>query len=228
MWLVTAFLIAAPLTALHVAVMALVSHALGATPSRVQFFLGPSLALRAKDPEIRLGVVPFGGYVLHEPVEAPSPPAPLGAPYRSPADARPPSMLETLVARVGTARYVAILLSGNLALLALAVILGGPSMLGSAARAPLQFAWLAVDHVRAVDAMRGFAQRPFGLALVAVIAAKLAAWNLMPLPVLNGGQILAAFVPAHARERWRGPTTAVTGLVMLALFGLLIDAVLRA
>jgi hypothetical protein len=228
MWLVTAFLIAALLTAVHLVVMALASHALGATPSRVQIFMGPSLTLRAKAPEVRVGVLPFGGYVQHEPVAVPSPPAPLGAPYRSPADMRPPTMLETLGARVGTPRYVLILLSGNVALLALAVVLGGPSMLASAARAPLQLAWLATDHARAVEAVRGFARHPLDLALVAVLAAKLAAWNLLPLPSLNGGQILAAFVPPHVRDRARGPITAVYGLFALALFGLLIDALLRA
>lgn len=228
MTLLLAFLLAGPLTAVHVAAMALASIAVGAKVKRVQLFYGPSLTLRAASPEVRLGLFPFGGYVLHD--GAPDPRAP-GPPYRAPAEGAPsaqPPELRPLVEKIGVARFVALLLSGNAALLALALALGGPAMLVSAARLPAQLAWLVLDHARAVDALRAFARHPRDATLVAVTAAKLAAFNLLPLPGLNGGQLAGLLVPARLRERTRGPAALAATLCTLVLAACLLDAWLRS
>lgn len=223
-----AFLIAGLLTAVHVSAMAATSHALGAPIRRLQIFYGPSLVLRAARPEIRLGVIPIGGYVQHDDSPDPAAPSPPGPPYRESAGAPPPEAPAIpLIERIGVGRTALILLSGSAALLVLAVLLGGPSMLASAARLPLQLAWLATDQASAVEALRALAQHPLDAAFVGTIAAKLAAANLLPLPGLNGGQLVGLLIPRQLAERGRPVAVVVVPLAMLVLVVLLIVALSR-
>ncbi len=200
MWLVTTIGIAGLLGALHVIAMALASTRLGARPARVQIFYGPSLVLRRGAPEVRLGMLPLGGYIVHGPAPIPREPA---GPYRE-AEPRPDATQPTTFALLSPGLQALVLLSGNVALLALAVALAGPGALVSAARLPLQFVWLLLDNDRAVASLRTFAERDLSLALVGTIAAKLAAANLLPLPGVDGSALLALVLRPLLPARLRG------------------------
>lgn len=228
MWALVTFSIAAALAGVHVVGMALASAMVGAMPKRVQLGYGPSIVLRRAQPEIRVGLFPIGGYVLHDDGSARTAPAGADRTVAQDAPGREEPASLSLAARIGKLRTAVVLLSGNVALLALAVTLGGPAMLASAARLPLQLAWLLVDHASAVEALHAFARRPLDAALVAVVAAKLAALNLLPLPSLNGGQLLALVGRPPRGDRGTSIATIGTLLLVLVLAASLIHAMWSA
>lgn len=201
MWALGVLGIAVALSIVHVTAMALAAHAVGARVEEVQIFLGPAMVVRKERPTIRLGALPLGMWMRC-----------LGQLETDPQTE--PGSYHALAPW----RRVVVLVAGNLLLLAVAALVAGPAdALASFVRAPVQLASLLVDPTHAVETLRDFVAQPIAMALVGTLAAKMAAWNLLPLHGLNGAAILRELVPRSARARFDGVLAVVSMLVVLAL-----------
>jgi membrane-associated protease RseP (regulator of RpoE activity) len=212
MWLVFALALAAPLTAVHLIAMALASAGVGAEVTELRIFFGPGITLRRERPKIVIGVLPLGGFVSCRGQTDEDVP---GEPRR----------FDDLAAW----RKVLVFLSSNVALLVIAAFLIGPGeALACAARTPLQLASLALDRSRALADVQAFAALGPSLAMMGVVAAKLAAFNLMPFATLNGWAIVRLAIPRARRaavDRW---WAGASSLIMVAMFVLGVMTLLRA
>jgi len=162
---------------IHLGTMAVVGSALGAQLLSVAFGAGPTLW---RTPRFHLLALPIGGAVrfLHSVDD----PVPEGAEHRA-LDRRP------LLAQLAT------LLSGCAVLLALAVGLLGAGGIAAFLALPAQLFGGAISPFGDAQALLhqaalGVQAAPFS-AVLGVVAAKVAALNLLPLQLLNGGAALA-------------------------------------
>jgi membrane-associated protease RseP (regulator of RpoE activity) len=179
----------------HVGVMALVGWQVGVTVEEVSFFFGPTLfRLRYRGVSYRVGAIPMGGFVKFkgERGNNTDPEQILFA-----ADMEPPGFRD-----LHPLKQSLISASGCVALLALAALCLGPwAAVRSLSRgfvqlipfAPWTPAWVPGGRELVGRLMALFQQGPFRVAL-GVMAAKLAAFNLLPLPPSNGGMILASML----------------------------------
>ncbi|EYF05009.1 site-2 protease family protein [Chondromyces apiculatus] len=201
------------LVVVHISVMAIAGHLLGVVVREVSYGVGPVVLARGP---VRVRALPLGGSVLFKTVrdeagkasDTAAPPDPAGA-----LDHRP------------LAVQLLVMLAGSLALIALAVALRPAEGLGSVARGFAQAAAGALGPLstaqRLLDAAFALAMTQGFVAVVGVLAAKIAALNLLPLPMLNGGQALLALLRGgrSALPRWQDVLHKVLILPSLA-FGL--------
>jgi len=181
---------------LHVSSFAVAGHAAGVTVREVALGWGPVLARIGK---LRLRPVPVSGYVRFKDARA----EPL-----EPGDTADAFDHQPLGVQL------AITLSGSLLLLVLALSMLGADGLFAFASAFGQVIEGALSPLGAAQhllaAGSAFAQaQPFALTL-GLVAAKLAAVNLLPLPALNGGQALALVFGRFVQA----PAALVKGLLL--------------
>lgn len=164
--LATLWLILVVAVGAHVLTMAVTGWALGAKPSKVRIgYLMPALSFRADGVQFELRLLPAGGWVS----------------FRDSDDG--PDRLEAL----SPSRRLALELSGCVALIALGLGLGAP--IAAALRAQAQLVLGAVspttEGARLVHVEWSLAGAAFPRA-VGLFALKVAAYNLLPFPALNG------------------------------------------
>jgi membrane-associated protease RseP (regulator of RpoE activity) len=189
-----------PCVFLHVGSMALAGLLLGATLEEVSWFYGPPyIRFRIGQVNCRFGLIPFGGYARFKGEQTPrkAMEEPLFA-----ADLEPPGFND-----LHPLRRAATMASGCLALLILAVgCVGVRRAVLSLARgfvqavpfAPWTPDWVPTGRELAGHVLSLFQTAPFGIVL-GVLAAKLAAFNLLPVPPLNGGHIVMTFIDWHKK-----------------------------
>ncbi|KQV50518.1 hypothetical protein ASC95_14215 [Pelomonas sp. Root1217] len=171
-------LLAIPLVAvLHVATMAVVGSALGAQLQSVAFGFGPTVWRSSR---FLVRALPIGGAVqfLH-----------------SSDGAVPEDAAHRALDRQPTLAQLATVLSGCAVLLALAIALLGAGAVDAFVELPAQLFGGAISplgdaQVLLHQAALAAKASPFAVVL-GVVAAKVAALNLLPLPLLNGGAALA-------------------------------------
>ncbi|MGJ7608407.1 site-2 protease family protein [Variovorax sp. LT1R20] len=180
------------LAALHVSVMAALGHWLGIAVRRVSLGFGPVLFSLGI---FQLRVLPFGGAVTFKDTrsEDTTDEAPVEHGHVDDAFNHKPRAVQVLLPLAGAASLalVALLLHPDSALASVGhgfvqIVAGGLSPLGTAQG--------LIDGARAFAAQQGF------VPLVGMVAAKLAAFNLLPLPAMNGGQALLALLKRDLHE----------------------------
>jgi membrane-associated protease RseP (regulator of RpoE activity) len=191
----------------HLGAMALTGVLLGATLKQVSLGFGPTVRkLRLRGAELTLRLFPLGGYVQF---------------WRSDDPEPPPSLV--LFDRLPGYQRAAVQLAGPLALFAVGSALAGSLLWKPAVDG-------AVDIIRGAlsptstgadllaEGLAAMRTRPL-LALLGLVLAKVAAWNLLPFPTLNGGAaLLDLTVPAGKRgDRARTIAAATGTIVLLAL-----------
>ncbi|HEY0683455.1 MAG TPA: site-2 protease family protein [Steroidobacter sp.] len=192
----------------HVSAMALAGVALGVDLREVSYGFGKELFSRGK---LKIKAVPLGGY------------AKFGDTRETEAD--PPADPATAFNHKPVAIQAIIVLAGCAVLVLLAaLVLAGASVsevvegfrqIVVGALGPKSTAQEYIHALYALSTTHGFP------ALLAVLATKVAAFNLLPLPVLNGGQALLAFVPTdrNVYPDWQIPLMNIGIVLMLALAG---------
>lgn len=172
-------LIAAALTVLaHIATIAIAGRAVGVRLLQVSYGAGPTLF---QAPGFRLGALPISGSVRFS---------------HSVQDQVPEADWRLALDRRSLLVQWGVMLSGCALVLGLAVALHGRMALEAFLALPAQLLAGAVSPLgeaqvllaRAADALRS---SPFPVVL-ALVMAKFAAFNLLPLPPLNGGAAVAA------------------------------------
>ena len=157
---------------IHTGALALTGYLLGGKVEIVSLFLGPSLfGVKIGGTEFRLSALPMGGYVKYA---------------EGFTDLHP-------------LKRLAIAASGCLALLLAALVLlglggGWESFTNGFAQFVTGTLAPTTRGAQLLRALYGFAQSQPWTALLGLCAAKMAAYNLLPLPMLNGGEIILAFV----------------------------------
>jgi membrane-associated protease RseP (regulator of RpoE activity) len=209
-----------PCVFLHVGSMALSGLLLGATLEEVSWFWGPPyIRFRIGRVNCRFGLIPFGGYAKFRGDQTPRK---FAEEVMFAADMEPPGFYD-----LHPLRRAAIMASGCLALVILAVIcLGVRSAVLSLARgfvqtvpfAPWTPDWVPTGRELAGRVISLFQSGPFRIVL-GVLAAKLAAFNLLPVPPLNGGHIVMTFIDWAKRlpEKVTEPISFVGVLLALCV-----------
>jgi membrane-associated protease RseP (regulator of RpoE activity) len=201
-----------PCVALHVSTMAFVGWLLGATLEEVSFGFGPAcFQSRIGRVQFRFGLIPLGGYARFNGDQEP---AKSQEEILFAADMEPLGFND-----LHPLRRVAVVASGCLALVVLAAFCLGPShSVRSVARgfaqlvpfAPWTPSWVPEGRELASRCIALFRIGPYRIAL-GVLAAKIAAANLLPLPSFNGGAIILTLL------QWRRglPEKIVDGVTTL-------------
>lgn len=185
----------------HVLTMAAVSWLVGAKPVRVRVgYAFAVLSATWAGVRFELGLLPLGGWVS----------------FRTSDDE--PDRLEGLA----SARRIMAEVSGCVVLIALGLALGAP--VGALLQAPLQYVMGPLspteEGARLARSAWELLARPFPFAL-GVVALKTAAFNLLPVPGLNGFSALRALVSGILRRRvWYGTETLLWGLGFLVFLSL--------
>lgn len=164
---------------LHVSALGLAGLASGSELLELSFGTGKAIFRRGK---LKIGSVPLGGYAKFSDTRE--------TPDADPATAfnRKPAYVQALVQLVGCASLVvlaALILAGA----GVTEFVAGFRQVIVGAFAPRSTAQEYIQALHDLSVSHGF------LAVLGVLAAKVAAVNLLPLPFLNGGQALLAFVP---------------------------------
>jgi membrane-associated protease RseP (regulator of RpoE activity) len=183
------------LVVVHIGAIALLARLLGAQVYEISFGFGPALGTRRiRGTVLALRAIPLGGFVRSEPDENVDS---LG----EPPDGIPLSDL-------GRFARAFVYLGGCLATFGLAAaLLGVSAASASSARACGQFvggAWAplsqGVANLQALVDLLRMASFPKCLG---VVASKIAALNLMPVPSLNGFQVLSSLLmPGSRNPNW--------------------------
>jgi membrane-associated protease RseP (regulator of RpoE activity) len=179
----------------HTGAMALVGWRVGATVEEVSLFFGPAvIRFRYRGVSYRVGAIPLGGYVRFKgdrdkPKSADE--------ILFAADMEPPGFWD-----LHPLARVAIVASGCASLVVVGALCLGPwASVRSLGRgfvqltpfAPWTPAWVTGGRVLAGRFVSLLRDGPFRVAL-GVLAVKMAAMNLLPIPSLNGGAILTYLV----------------------------------
>jgi len=171
------------LIVLHVSAMALMAMAFGVSVREVSFGQGKPIFTHGK---VTVRAFPFGGFVRFkdsrtESIDAPSP--------TETADEfnHQPRVVQAIIplAGVGALALVAALIQPATGI---SEIVSGFRQIVAGALGPLSTAQAYVQATYQLAASQGF------LALLAVLAAKTAAFNLLPFPTMNGGQAILALL----------------------------------
>ncbi len=183
--LVLAILVA---VVVHIAAMTIAARAIGVKVVLVSLGYGPTLfQVRG----YRLGALPMGGYVRFR---------------HTVDDTVPESQLRTAIDRRSTIEQLSVTFSGCFALLMLALAFQGTSALEAFLRFPSQvLAGAASPMDEAQSLLRSaasFLHAATFPATLALVAAKSAALNLVPLPALNGGAAIALLAKRAGIARW--------------------------
>lgn len=172
---------------LHVAAMALTGVAFGIELREVSLGFGKELLRWGK---VTIRAVPLGGYAKFADTreEWVQPPADTANAYN-----HQPALVQAIVPLSGC---VALVLLATLVLAGASVaeVIAGFRQVIVGAFGPTTTAQDYIQALYAVSTTDGFP------AMLAVVATKVAAFNLLPLPMLNGGQALLALVPSNRND----------------------------
>lgn len=192
----------------HVSAMALAGVAFGVDLREVSYGFGKQLFSRGK---LKIKAVPLGGYAKFgdtRETEADPPADPATAFNHKPA------VIRAIIALAGCALLVllaALVLAGS----SVSEVIAGFRQIVVGALGPKSTAQEYIHALYAISTTHGFP------ALLAVLATKVAAFNLLPLPTMNGGQALLAFVPTdrNVHPAWEQRLASIGIFLMLALGG---------
>ncbi len=214
MYLALQFIAAiALLAALHVTTMALLGRLLGIAIREVSFGMGPTLLCVGA---FRLRALPLGGAVVFKDKLSETPAA--DAPAKRNADAgtadafdHQPRAVRVLLPLAGIAALAAVAFAlhpGS----AGASVANGFMQIVSGGMAPLSTAQRLIDGATRAGAL-GF------VPLLGMLAAKCAAFNLLPLASMGGGQALLALLDPAPRETppWKAWLLQASVWLLLAL-----------
>lgn len=178
------------LAGIHIGTMAALGRWLGIKVRQASLGFGPVLFSFGV---FQLRALPFGGSVTFKNTRTEDTTDEAPVAHVHDAFDRKPRAVQVLLPLAGAASLalVALLLHPGSALASIGhgfvqIVAGGVSPLGTAQR--------LVEGVRAFAAQQGFAP------LLGMVAAKLAALNLLPLPAMNGGQALLALLKRDLHE----------------------------
>ena len=172
----------AAVSAVHVGGMALAGRLFGLVPQEVALFFGPKLVRRAIGrTTFTVGLIPLGGFVK----------------YRS-------DELSVLsITSLPPLKYVVVVSSGCAALVGMGLLLGADLFsFGRGFTQAMQGAWSpkSVGAPLLRQLVEGARLAP--LATLGPFAMKMAALNLLPIPVLNGFEVLVGLASAAQRKRF--------------------------
>ncbi|MBJ2157148.1 site-2 protease family protein [Variovorax sp. IB41] len=172
------------LACIHIGTMAALGHGLGIKVRRISMGFGPPLFSLGV---FQLRLLPIAGSVAFKDTRTEDLPDDVSADDFDDAFDHKPRAIQVLLPLAGAASLalVALLLHPGSALASIGhgfvqIVAGGLSPLGTAQG--------LIDGGRAFAAQQGF------VPLVGMVAAKLTALNLLPLPAMNGGQALLALL----------------------------------
>ena len=178
------------LVCIHIGTMAALGHGLGIKVRRISMGFGPPLFSVGI---FQLRLLPVAGSVAFKDTRTEDVPDDISPDDFDDAFNHKPRAIQVLLPLAGAASLalVALLLHPGSALASIShgfvqIVAGGLSPLGTAQG--------LIDGGRAFAAQQGF------VPLVGMVAAKLAALNLLPLPAMNGGQALLALLKRDPRE----------------------------
>jgi membrane-associated protease RseP (regulator of RpoE activity) len=192
---------------LHLSAIALVGVLSGATLKQASLGIGPVLfRSRLRGAEVIVRLLPMNGYVQFWRSDD-EPPAPEGA-----------RLFDDLPAY----KRAATQLAGALAVFVVGSAIAG-SLLWREARGgviDLFRGALAPTSTGAdlfAEMMMAARERPYHV-FVSLLFVKVAAWNLLPIPPLNGGAVLVDLTMPRGRTGARATVTVVGFVIMLAAF----------
>lgn len=196
------------LVALHITVVALLGRWLGIAIREVSFGVGPVLLSAGV---FRLRALPLGGSVAFKDTQTETPPPGVGDKWAADAFDHQPRAVRVLLPLCGVAALAAVafaLRPGS----AGASVAHGFVQIVSGALAPLSTGRQLIDGAMHVASL-GF------VPLLGMLAAKVAALNLLPLPSMAGGQALLALLDPSPREMppWKASLLQGSVWPMLAL-----------
>jgi regulator of sigma E protease len=217
--IVVAFGVAVAAVLVHEAGHAIAARACGLTVHVLSLGVGPTLWTRRHGATtLRIGAIPFGGYVRYAE----------GAADQARRGARALVVLAGPLANVGLAVLLLGLDSAHLGpRAAIARVLGATaSVVGNVAHALVALPTGAAPPDGPVAVARlADASLTYGLPgiarLAAVLSLNVAVLNLLPIPVLDGGRLVVLGI-----EAWRGRPLERRALTALGLAGLLLLAAL--
>jgi membrane-associated protease RseP (regulator of RpoE activity) len=188
---------------IHLGMIAAVGVAIGVTLRVFSLGFGPTVFRAGR---FRVGLVPLGGYVNL---------------LDSRREEVPPDEMQTALDGKSTLEQLLVVLSGCVALLVIGCAVAGEAAVRAFLSFPGQFFAGALSPLREAQpllaASSAFISEAPALRLFGVVAAKLAALNLLPLPMLNGGDAIAVLGRRLGAHRWWPP--GVTVLFYLAYMG---------
>ncbi|WP_164546972.1 MULTISPECIES: site-2 protease family protein [unclassified Variovorax] len=205
------------LVSIHLFAMTALGHWCGIAVRKVSLGFGPRLLSLGI---FHLHALPLGGSVQFKDTREE------GVPFDEPVD-----YFDDAFNHKARAVQVLIPLAGVAALIAVALVLRQGAAIPSLVHGFAQLIAGAFDPLstgrQLVGNATAFAKEHAFLPLLGMLAAKLAALNLLPLPFLNGGQALLTLVTRDLREipAWQHKLNAVSAWVCLVLVALWLAAV---
>lgn len=198
-------LLAVPLClAIHLGSIALAGFLFGIGLREVRLGFGPRIARLGK---LNLGLFPLGGFVKFDTIEGDF----FGAPMPAHPLEHAPFAVRILIALSGCIALLA-LACGALGAAADAAFLTAPPQILFGALSPFTGAQALLADADAVARTQSFA------VIVGMVAAKMAAFNLLPYPGSNGGQVVAECAKAlRLSHLWSEQITGVFFLALLAV-----------
>ncbi|SEF32544.1 site-2 protease family protein [Variovorax sp. NFACC27] len=206
------------LVCIHLFAMAALGRWWGITVRAVSLGFGPRLLSLGI---FHLHAVPLGGNVRFKDTQEEGVPFDKPADYFDDAFDHKPRTVQVLIPLAGVA-----------ALIVVALVLRQGAAVPSVVHGFAQFLMGALDPLttgrQLVSGATAFAGQHAFLPLLGMLAAKLAAVNLLPVPSLNGGQALLTLVTRDLRETpaWRRRLTVAGLLVWVALVASWLSAIL--
>lgn len=185
--------------AVHLLSIAATAHLIGVKVRRISFGLGPTLANVGI---FRIGALPLGGFVkLNDSREEPV----LADEMDTAFDGR--NALEQIAISLSGCAMLVLLSISVLGREGLTAFLIGPVQILHGAVAPFSVAQALIAEGLQLPSVVS------PMTVVAFVAAKLAAINILPLPALNGGAVLGILGRALKVESWWNP-----GLTKVLMF----------
>lgn len=189
--------------AIHLCAIAAAAGLCGVPIREISFGVGPTVYRRGM---LRIGLIPCGGYVRL-----------LDTTQEFVPEHEWPRALD----QQPLAKRLFISLAGCLSLALLSLAIAGAAAWEAMTAAPAQFFTGAFSPLRQAQSLlaaaHAFVASAGFLPVLAVVAAKFAAFNALPLPALNGGDVVAAIARRAGLGRWWPPQ--VTVALLLAMLG---------
>lgn len=206
------------LVSIHILAIAAVGHRLGVSVRTVSLGFGPLLWSRGV---FQLRALPLGGSVQFKDTRE------TGEPFDAPAD-----YFDDAFNHQPRKAQILITLAGVAALAVVALVLRQGAAVPSMAHAFTQYFEGATDPLstgrQLIGGAHAFAVQQAFLPLVGMLAAKMAVLNLLPLPAMNGGQVLLTLMTKDLRETpaWQHKLAIAGVCVTLALAAAWLGALL--
>lgn len=195
--------------AVHTAGFVIAGYAAKLRIQRIAFLYGGAiLRFRVGETWVAIGWIPLGGSVKF-------------AGFGEQRDPFPPSDVKKTWTDLPPIVRTAIVLSGSLLLLSLSCVLIGPrSALENGGELPKQCVEAASGgYPRMLRIFYEYVDASGVWLVVGIVSAKFAAFNLLPLPPLNGGQALLEWLPTQTdRPTLQRVQTSVQLLIVMVIF----------